>query len=97
MMAQLSSRQVETELATSDNAGLSGVMDNTIRIARLKLLFIAGKLVSHANRDKLKYSIHDSRTPGLMHFFDFLDKTRSKVRPWIQGALWPCRFSLVCI
>jgi len=94
MMAQLSSRKVKTELASFHNAALSGVMDNTIRIARLKLLFIAGKLVSHANRDRLKYSIHDSRTPGLMHFFDFLDKARSKARPWIQGALWPCRFSL---
>jgi hypothetical protein len=94
MMAQVSAKEVRPELSAYASAGLSGVMDNTIKIARLKLLFIAGKLVSHANRHQLKYSIHDSRTPGLMHFLDFLDKARSKVRPWLEGSLWPCRFSL---
>lgn len=90
MMAQLGSQKVKAEVP----AELSGVMNNTIRIARLKLLFIAGKLVSHGNGHKVKYSIHDSRTPALMHFLNSLDKARSKVRPWIQGSLWPCRFSL---
>jgi hypothetical protein len=90
MMAQLGSQKVKAEVP----AELSGVMNNTIRIARLKLLFIAGKLVSHGNGHKVKYSIHDSRTPALMHFLNSLDKARSKVRPWIHGSLWPCRFSL---
>ena len=94
MMAQVSAKEVKPEPPASVSAGLSGVMDNTIRIARLKLLFIAGKLVSHANRYRLKYSIHDSLTLGLMHFLDFLDKARSKVRPWLEGSLWPCWFSL---
>ena len=40
-------------------------MTNTVRIARLKLLFIAAKVVNHSNRDKIKYSIHDSRTPEM--------------------------------
>jgi hypothetical protein len=90
MMAQLGSQKVKAQVP----ADLSGVMNNTIRIARLKLLFIAGKLVSHGNGHKVKYSIHDSRTPALTYFLDYLDKSRSKVRPWAQGSLWPCRFSL---
>jgi len=41
-----------------------GIMAHTIRIARLKLLFIAAKLVRDSNRDNVKYSIHDARTPA---------------------------------
>jgi len=58
-------------------AGLKGIKDNTIRIARLKLLFIAAKLVTPGNRDTVKYSIHDTRTPGLIGFLDYLDILRS--------------------
>ena len=90
MMAQLGSQKVKAQVP----ADLSGVMNNTIRIARLKLLLIASKLVSHGNGHKVKYSIHDSRTQTLTYFLDYLDKYRSKVRPWAQGSLWPCRFSL---
>jgi len=50
--------------------------DHTIRIARLKLLMIAAKLVKSGNRDKVKYSIHDTRTPGLLKFYKFLDRLR---------------------
>ncbi len=54
----------------------AGVKDNTIRIARLKLLMIAAKVVRPGNRDKVKYSIHDTRTPGLLIFYEFLDRLR---------------------
>ncbi|HET58557.1 MAG TPA: hypothetical protein ENN35_08975, partial [Deltaproteobacteria bacterium] len=54
----------------------AGVKDNTIRIARLKLLMIAAKVVRPGNRDKVKYSIHDTRTPGLLLFYEFLDRLR---------------------
>jgi hypothetical protein len=72
---------------------LTGLMDNHIRIARLKLLHIAAKVVYHSY-DRVKYSIVDTRTPGLMHFMDYLDRARLKVRPWAAGTLWNCRFSL---
>jgi len=52
------------------------IIDNTIRIARLKLLMIAAKAVKAGNRDCVKYSIHDSRTPALLRFYKFLDKLR---------------------
>ena len=45
---------------------LKGIMTNTVRIAGLKLLFIAAKVVHHSGRDKVKYSIHDSRTPEML-------------------------------
>lgn len=56
----------------------SGVRDNKIRIARLKLLMIAAKLVMSGNRNKVKYSIHDARTPALLKFYEFLDRLRFK-------------------
>jgi hypothetical protein len=74
--------------------GLAGIMDNTIRIARLKLLFIAAKVASHANSVMVKCSVHDARTAGLMLVLNFLDKLRSKMQPWVSGSLWPCRFAL---
>jgi len=53
-----------------------GIKDNKIRIARQKILMIAAKLVRSGNRDKVKYSIHDARTPGLLIFYEFLDRLR---------------------
>ena len=94
MTAQLSSKDSHSDDAGSSNEALDGLTENTIRIARLKLLLIAAKLVFHDNREKVKFSIHETRTAGMMHFLKFLDTARSKVRPWIEGTLWPCRFSL---
>jgi hypothetical protein len=75
-------------------AGIQGIMNNTIRIARLKLLFIAAKVVKESNVDKVKYSIHDSRTAAMINFLKFLDKARLKIRPWQENSHWPQRFSL---
>ena len=55
-------------------------MDNTIRIARLKLLL-------HNNRDQVKYSIHDTRMPVTLRFLRFFVIARSKTRPWVVGIL----------
>jgi len=73
---------------------LRGIMTNTVRIARLKLLFIAAKVVNHNNYDKVKYSIHDSRTPEVLHLLEFLDKARSKPRPWHKEFMWSPRFAI---
>ena len=54
----------------------AGVVDNKIRIARLKLLMIGSKVVKSGNRDILKYSNHDTRTPALLGFYRFLDRLR---------------------
>jgi hypothetical protein len=70
---------------------LRGIMDNTIRIARLKLLFIAAKVRAHSNETTVKYSRHDSRAAGLFGFLAYLDKLRKQARPWLEGSSWPCR------
>lgn len=94
MMAQQSTEETtETQCDAMDNA-LAGIMDNTIRIARLKLLFIAAKVPFHGNKAKLRYSLHDSRTSSILRFLEFLDKARTKTRLWLSENTWHCRFSL---
>ncbi len=56
----------------------AGIADNKIRIARVKLLMIGAKVVKDGNRDMVRYSIHDTRTPALLMFYEFLDSLRLK-------------------
>jgi hypothetical protein len=92
MTAKRSLPKDQSESAEAPSGVLKGIVENTIRIARLKLLFIAAKVVKDENRDKVKYSIHDVRTPVMIHFLKFLDKVRTQPRPWYQAGLWPQRF-----
>jgi hypothetical protein len=80
--------------AAADATLLKGILSNTVRIARLKLLFIAAKVVKDGNRDKVKYSIHDARTPAMFCLLQFLDKARSGPKPWHHGSIWPARFAI---
>lgn len=73
---------------------LRGIQDNTIRIARLKLLLIAAKLAFHNNRDQVKFSLYDTRAPSMLRFLRCLDAARANAPPWIDNPLWQCRFSL---
>jgi hypothetical protein len=73
---------------------LKSIMTHTVRIARLKLLFIAAKVVDHSNRDRIKYSIHDSRTPEMIYLLQFLDKARCSPRPWHTQSSWSPRFAI---
>ncbi len=86
--------KILAQQSSQDSDDLQGIMDNTIRIARLKLLLIAAKVVFHDNRNQIKYSIHDTRIPGTMSFLKLLDRARAKPRPWVVGTAWPCRFFL---
>jgi hypothetical protein len=95
MIAQRSLSEEQSDVAAEGSGVLKGIVENTVRIARLKLLFIAAKVVKDSNVPKVKYSIHDSRTPAMLHFLKFLDKARSKPRPWYQAGMWSQRFAIV--
>ncbi len=84
----------QSQDAATAGSALKGIMNNTVRIARLKLLFIAAKVVKDGNRDKVKYSIHDTRTPAMFYLLQFIDKLRSRPRPWHQDGIWPARFAI---
>jgi Transposase DDE domain group 1 len=73
LVASMSSAESKT-----GTVSFQGTKSNTIRIARLKLLFVAAKVV----KDAVKYSLHDTRTPALLGFYDFMDRLREKQRPW---------------
>jgi len=63
-----------------------GIVDHTIRVARLKMLYLAAKIASHANRDRVLYSMHDSRASTFIPFLDYLDRRRREDRPWPSSA-----------
>jgi hypothetical protein len=52
--------------------------DHTLRIARLKMLFVAAKIRFHDNRDQVCYSIHEQRAAGLSDFLQYLDCRRKE-------------------
>ena len=55
--------------------------DHTIRIARLKMLYVASKIRFHGNRDEVRYSVHEQRAAGLIDFLKYLDRRRNKAKP----------------
>jgi hypothetical protein len=50
--------------------------DHTIRIARLKMLFVAAKIMFHGNRDEVRYSMHEQRAAGLIDVLKYVDRRR---------------------
>jgi hypothetical protein len=94
MIAQLGIGEDQCVDVGHRDASLRAIANNTIRIARLKLLFIAAKVVKESNVDKVKYSIHDARTPAMMKFLQFLDKLRLNMRTRKEDSSWPLRFGL---
>ena len=54
--------------------------DHTIRIARLKMLYVAAKIRFHSNRDEVRYSVHEQPAAGIMDFLGYLDRRRKEVR-----------------
>jgi len=93
MLAQRSAQSTSIAASGTVPDPSQSIQDNTIRIARLKLLFIAAKTPFHDNHTTVKYSEQDIRTPMLMRLLEFLDEARKKTCAWLDGA-WPCRFAL---
>jgi len=92
MLAAHGMRETERQEPTPETVcQAQEIVDNTIRIGRLKLLFIAAKVVTHSGTTEVKYSRHDSRVAGLFRFMEYLDKRRHQERPWLSGKLWPCK------
>lgn len=61
------------------------IVNQTIRIARLKLLFLAAKIVTHKRQTTVKYSAHDVRAAGLLDFMAYMDKRRKEKKAWESG------------
>ncbi len=87
MMAEHSAQAKRPDMNAEERHGFKGIKTNTVRIARLRLLIIAAKVVTASNRDKVRYSVQDSRTPALMSFLKYLDLKRSQTKPWVGGLL----------
>lgn len=84
-------KQQDQESRSFERCRSREIIDDTIRIARLKLLYIAAKITDHSNTNVVKYSQHDSRVSGLFRFMSYLDKLRNQARPWLYRPRWECR------
>jgi hypothetical protein len=80
--------QSESESPTSTPGIAPGeqIVNHTIRLARLKLLFVAAKIVTHERQTTVKYSAHDARAAGLLDFMAYMDKRRKEPKVWETGA-----------
>ena len=87
-------KMIAQQSKSAQGGVMKGIVTNTVRIARLKLLFIAAKVVKDGNRDTVKYSIHDARTPEMLSFLHRIDKQRAQPKPWHSWGLWPQRFAV---
>ena len=58
------------------------VQRETIRMTRLKKLFVPAKLTFHNNRGNILYSIHDARSAELTRLLDYLDRRRKECFHW---------------
>jgi len=63
------------------------IVDHTIRIARLKMLFIPAKITKNEKKTKVKYSVHDERSAGLLKFLSYLDRMRKLGIEWLDNVL----------
>lgn len=95
MLAEHSCQTQQTDENTETRRDLKGIKTNTVRIARLRLLMIAAKVVTDSNVDKVRYSIQDSRTPALMSFLKYLDQKRSQIGSWVGGVPNPATVQLI--
>jgi hypothetical protein len=53
-----------------------------INVLRLKMLFVAAKIVTHSDQTKVRYSIHDVRADKIIDFMRYLDRKRAEEKKW---------------
>jgi len=68
--------EAETEEEKSDVKYHSDIVDATIRISRLKMLYIPAKITTHSEKTKIRYSVHDTRSAEIVDFLEYLDRKR---------------------
>jgi len=84
------SRKGETPKPLHSSPRELDITDASLRIARLKMLYVSAKIVSHGNVTTIKYSSFDPRSYSLMEFLDFLDYRLGKQK---LASVSPCRES----
>jgi hypothetical protein len=60
---------------------------STITVLRLKTLFIAAKIILHADQAKVRYSVHDARSAPIIDFLNYLDSKLQLKIDWDKPVL----------
>jgi len=90
-MKMLARRSV---LNSKKPSGLKNIVSNTVRIARLKLLFITAKVSKTQSRQSQVFGSTMPKNPGDDRpFCIFLDNRRAQPKPWHSPGGWPQRFA----
>ncbi len=58
----------------------SDILDATIRISRLKMLYIPAKIVTRSEETKIRYSVHDTRSAEIIDFPEYPGRRRREKR-----------------
>ncbi len=83
-LVQKSQRSVEGEVQREEDVQeVESEVDHTIRIARLKLLFVPARITESHRQTVVKYSVHDVRVAELLDFMEYLDRKREGKRSWL--------------
>jgi hypothetical protein len=69
----------------------SNAVVNTIHVSRLKLLFIAAKIVTHSNRVRVKYSRHIRLRSMIDTLYNRIDLLRKNPSIWASPMAWENR------
>jgi hypothetical protein len=75
-------RQHSAEKTKGESLEGDKIVNHTIRIARLKMLFLPAKITTHSGKTEVQYSSHDARAAELLDFLAYLDKRRKENRSW---------------
>lgn len=74
--------------AFADAPKVASLRRHTVHVARLKLLFLASKIVRHSDKVKVKYSDYLDIRPQLVKLFRKLDNLLKKPNIWDAPIAW---------
>jgi len=73
---------IAKERSTQGNKTIEPATLCLIPTLRLKMLFMAAKIVVHGGQEKVRYSVHDARSAELIDFMKYLDEQRTTFRDY---------------
>ena len=73
---------IAKEHSTQENKTIEPAGLCLIPTLRLKMLFLAAKIVTHGGQEKIRYSVHDARSAELIDFMKYLDKQKIRFREY---------------
>jgi hypothetical protein len=81
-LAALRQQNIDTGVTESPGKKQEKLAACVISVLRLKMLFVAAKIVTHSEQAKIRYSMHDARAENIIDFMQYLDRKRAEQKEW---------------